>query len=234
MRKFTSLRTCFLLLVLFLTVLYSCKVKNVEPNGAYVGYDYYPLEQGRYIIYDVYDTTYNGVERIDTLYQLKELVYSSFQEGEEVKYVLHQYYKKTTDADWKEQPDSVWSLVNSSNQLIRTENNIPYIKLVFPVEENKKWDGNAKNVYDSETYTMKNVDDSYAVSNLDFSQTLTVEMSNVKNVISKDSRYEIYARGVGAVKKEYTVYSYDQSAIGSDIIEYGYHKVFVVTSYGQE
>ena len=233
MKRYTNYSVVIFLLSISIVMIYSCKVKNAEPNGAYVGYDYYPLEVGRYNVYDVYDTIYNGIVRKDSVYQLKELIQSYITEGQEVKFVLHQYFKKTTDTDWPGQPDSVWSLTNTSNQLIREENNIQYIKLVFPVKEGKTWNGNARNIYDAQTYTMKNVDGSYALPSLVFNPTLMMEISNTKSVINKDHRYEIYARGIGPIKREYTVYAYDQSQLGSGVIEYGYHKVFILKSYGK-
>jgi hypothetical protein len=235
MRKFINATAlCFVFIALIAMGVTSCKVRKAEPSGSYVGYDYYPLDIGRYVIYDVYDTTYNGIVRSDSLYQLKELIYSSFQEGDEQKYVLHQYFKKTTDAEWPDQPDSVWTLVNTSNQLVRTENNIPYIKLVFPVKDNITWNGNARNIYDAQIYTMKDVDLPYTVSNLSYGQCLKVEISNTKSLVSKDDRYEIYSRGIGPIKKEYTVYSYDQTQLGLDVVDFGYHRVFLMTAYGQD
>ncbi len=214
--------------------MYACNVKSTEPDGTYVGYDYYPLKTGSYIIYDVYDTLYTGILRKDSLYQLKELIYTSYQEGDEVKYTLYQYFKSTTDTEWPIQPDSVWTLVNTSNQLIRTENNIPYIKLIFPVKEDAKWNGNAKNIYDEQSYTMKNLDQVYDVLGLSYSQTLMVEINKSQSIVDKDHRYEIYARGIGPIKKEYTVYAYDQNFLGQDIIDYGYHKVYFMTEHGKD
>jgi len=233
MKRFIN-QLVFLGFILVLLVgLYSCKVKKEEPSGSYVGYDYYPLTIGSYIIYDVYDTSYAGSTRIDTLYQLKELIFSSFQEGEDTKYVLYQYFKKTTDVAWPDQPDSVWTLVNSSNQLIRTENNISFIKLSFPVKEGLTWNGNARNVYDAHTYTMKKVDQVYNVLGFNYSQTLMVEINKSESIINKDFRYEIYARGIGPIKKDYTVYAYDQASLGTYTIDYGYRKVFLMTEHGQ-
>lgn len=232
MKKYINPVVLFLLSTLFLIGLHSCKVKSTEPNGTYIGYDYYPLELGRYVVYDVYDTNYTASGRVDSIYQLKEVIFGLIQEGNELKYVLHQYFKQRSEANWPSQPDSVWTLVNSSNQLIRSENNIPYIKLVFPVKDNITWDGNARNIYDAQLYTMRAVDQTYNVSGLFFNPTLVVEQSNMKSIVNKDVRYEIYARGIGPIKKDYTVYFYDQSQLGQDVVDFGYRKVFLIRDYG--
>ncbi len=232
MKKYINGVLFFLLPSVVLIGSYSCKVKSTEPDGAYVGYDYYPLELGRYIVYDVYDTNYTALGRIDSVYQLKEIISGLIQEGNELKYVLHQYFKERSAPHWPSQPDSVWTLVNSSNQLIRTENNISYIKLIFPVKDNITWNGNARNIYDAQLYMMRAVDQTYPVSGLFFNPSLLVQQSNEKSIVNKDVRYEVYARGIGPIKKEYTVYSYDQSQLGQDVVEFGYHKVFLIRDYG--
>jgi hypothetical protein len=232
MKKYINQGIVFLLLGFSLVFTDSCKVKNAEPDGAYVGYDYYPLEVGRYIIYDVYDTVYNEATRVDSIYELKEVIHSVIVEGDEVKYVLYQFFKERSASDWPSQPDSVWTLTNISNQLIRTENNTQYVKLVFPVKEGITWDGNARNIYDEQIYSMKNVDRSYFMSNYIFNPTLTMVIADDESRINRDFRYEIYARGIGPIKKDYKVYAYDQTQVGTGKVDFGHHKVFIMKGYG--
>jgi hypothetical protein len=216
-------------------ILSSCKVRNSEPNGAYVGYDYYPFEIGRYVEYEVYDTNYTGIIRNDSLYHLKEVIVSSFVEGDETKFVLHQYFKKTTETTYPEQPDSVWSIVNNGNLLIRTENNTSYIKLAFPVAENKSWNRNARNTLGAKTSTMINVDKNYTVkTGYVLPQCLQVDITNEKNFVYLNRKFEVYAREIGPVVKDYTYYSYDQTSLGLYKIDYGFHKVYRVMNYGKQ
>ncbi len=229
---------------MLLLVVNSCKLQNIDPETVDLGYDYYPLEIGRYIIYDEHDVIYDPVKPkvVDTFYQVKEVISSSYRDGSEEKFLVYHYAKKTTQADWPLQPDSVWTVSNTTNQLIRTENNVAYIKLVFPVKEGKTWNGNAKNTAAEFTssdkfYKMTNLNKSYTAPNgMVYDKTLKLTIANQSDpIVSKDIRYDLYARGIGFIKKDYTTYYYKQeSSFPPQTIDYGSHKVMEITSYGKE
>lgn len=220
----------------------SCKLQSIDPETVDLGYDYYPLEVGRYIIYDEHDIVYNSVTTVDTIYHVKEVIHDSYKEGSEEKFIVYHYVKKTTDADWPIQPDSVWTVVNTNNQLIRTESNIDYIKLVFPVKEGKSWNGNAKNPAGEFTssdkfYKMSELNKPHTAPNaVVYQNTLKMTIANQSDpIVSMDIRYDIYARGIGFIKKDYTTYYYKQeTSFPPQTIDYGSHKVMEITSYGKE
>jgi hypothetical protein len=235
----------FFLIVSCLTLLVlvnSCKLQTIDPENVDLGYDYYPLEVGRYIIYDQHDLIYNSLVTIDTTYHVKEVIHDSYMEGNEKKFIVYHYAKKTTDTDWPIQPDSVWTVVNTSNQLIRGESNIDYIKLVFPVKEGKTWNGNAKNTMGEITssdkfYKMSDLNKAYTAPNgVVYETTMKVTIANQEDaIVSKDIRYDIYAKGVGFVKMDYTTYYYKQdTSYPPQTIDFGSHKVMEITSYGKE
>ncbi|MDB5257145.1 MAG: hypothetical protein JWM14_1840 [Chitinophagaceae bacterium] len=227
---------------LTLVFLHACKLQTIDPETVDLGYDYYPLEVGRYIIYDEHDIVYNSVTTVDTIYNVKELIHESYLEGTENKFVIYHYAKKTTDADWPIQPDSVWTVVNTTNQLIRTESNVDYIKLVFPVKEGKTWNGNAKNTMGEITssdkfYKMTNLNQPYTAPNgMVYDKTLKMTIANQSDpIVSMDIRYDLYARGIGFIKKDHTTYYYKQdSSYPPQTIDFGSHKVMEITSYGKE
>ncbi|MDB5273606.1 MAG: hypothetical protein JWO58_1973 [Chitinophagaceae bacterium] len=245
MKKYTNF---FILLSVFFTLgvmVHSCKLKTVDPSTVNLGYDFCPLEIGRYVIYEEYDTVYNSNQMVDTVYNVKELIHDTIMEGKEVRYVFYHFTKKTTDTDWPIQPDSVWTYENNGNQLIREESNIQYIKIAFPVAEGKTWNGNALNVLSDETssdkyYKMTDIDKSYPIQPLSgllttYSNTLKLTISNQADpIVSKDIRYEVYARGIGLIKRDYTVYYYKQDNSPPQTIDFGSRKIMLITSYGKE
>jgi hypothetical protein len=246
----------FVLLVVFATLfasVYSCKLKTVEPGSVDIGYDYYPLEIGRYIIYDEHDVIYNPIKTIDTVYQVKELIKDTIVEGTETKYLIYHFVKSVTDSIWPIQPDSVWTAVNTGNQLIREESNVEYIKLVFPVKEGKTWNGNAMNYLSQSTssnqfYSMVNVNQPctislqsypnqpYSVTNTTYNNTLKMIIINqADSIVSKDIRFDIYAKGIGYIKKDYTTYFYVQDpAAAPQTIDHGARRLMQIRSYGKE
>ena len=224
-----------------LVCVHSCKLQSIDPETVDLGHDYYPLEIGRYIIYNQHDTIYNSVTVVDTTYHVKEVIHDSYKEGTEEKFIVYHYAKKTTDTVWPIQPDSVWTVVNTNNQLIRTESNIDYIKLVFPVKEGKAWNGNAKNPAGEFTssdkfYRMTDLNKPYTINGMVYPNTLKMTIANQSDeIVSMDIRYDIYAKGIGFVKKDYTVYYYKQDpALPSKTIDFGSHKVMEITKYGRE
>lgn len=241
MKRSINFLLFFVVSALVTMSMYSCKLQSIDPEDVDLGYDYYPLEIGRYIIYNEYDTIYNTEDVMDTMYQVKEIIHSSFMEGTDEKFEVYRFAKKTTDSDWPIQPDSVWTVVRTANQLLRTESNIEYIKLVFPVKEGKTWNGNAKNTSGPITssdkfYKMSEVNKPYTINTILYPSTLTMTISNQADpIVSKDIRYDVYARGIGFVKKDYTVYYYEQgSSFPPQTIDYGSHKIMEITSYGKE
>ncbi len=241
MKKCTNFFILSFTILALLVCLHSCKLQSIDPEDVDLGYDYYPLEVGRYVIYKETDTIYDPGSVVDTTYHVKEIIHDSYIEGTEEKFTVYRFAKKTTDADWPIEPDSVWTVARTANQLLRTESNLQYIKLVFPVKEGKTWNGNAKNTSGEITssdkfYKMTDLNKPYkGINAVVYPSTLKMTISNQSDpIVSKDIRYDIYAKGIGFIKKDYTVYYYDQAFPNQLIIDYGYHKVMEIISYDKE
>jgi len=222
--------------------LHACKLQNIDPEAIDLGYDYYPLEIGRYVIYEEHDIIYDPAKITDTTYHVKELIHDSFTEGKEEKFTVYRFTKKTDESSWPLQPDSVWTVARTANQLLRTESNFQYIKLVFPVKEGKSWNGNAKNSAGEITssdkfYKMTNLDKPYTgINGIVYPYTLKMTIANQSDpIVSKDIRYDMYAKGIGFIKKDYTIYYYKQeTTFPPQTIDYGSRKIMEITSYGKE
>jgi hypothetical protein len=241
MKKYIDFFVLSCTVLALLACLHSCKLQSIDPEDVDLGYDYYPLEVGRYVIYDEHDIIYDPASFTDTTYHVKEIIHDSFLEGTEEKFTVYRFAKKTTESDWPLQPDSVWTVARTANQLLRTESNFQYIKLVFPVKEGKTWNGNAKNTAGDITssdkfYKMTDLNKPYTgINGVVYPYTLKMTIANQSDpIVSKDIRYDLYARGLGFIKKDYTVYYYDQAHPGSQIIDYGSRKIMEIMSYGKE
>ena len=129
-------------MMLLLTL--ACK-KEKKAEAVDLGYTYFPTEIGQYVIYQVdsisYNDFFNPVKIDTTHFQLKELVQSHFtdNEGRESDR-LERYVRKNDSLPWVLR--DVWYQTRTSTKAEKVEENVRFVKLIFPVEVNQKWNGN--------------------------------------------------------------------------------------------
>lgn len=222
------------LLVLLLCV-GSCRpVSDPIPSGS----DYFPLETGQYVIYNVEENQYalSATAPVLRAYQLKELVGASYTDvtGQRA-YRLLRYRRSVEGQPW--QADSVWSARLVDSEAIRTENGIDFIKLQFPVSDRLRWNGNGYNAVGEDEYEAQNSGQAYRVLDKQFPETVTVVAQQDSTLLAQDKRIEVYARQVGLIYKERIQFQYCSSTpacIGSYQIDYGIRQIYRIHSFGRE
>src|SRR5690349_4468150 len=154
MKAFCKLKV--IITACLLVLLFSCKDKfdPITTNSTPYYYRYFPLDAGRYIVYDVDSIIYDLLSniKIDYHFQIKENTDSSFidSQGKKAWYVSR--YKRANDsASWDFVNVWVTQMDNFSAQ--RVEDNLRYVKLSFPVRLRKIWNGNAYNPLPEEDYS---------------------------------------------------------------------------------
>ena len=199
--------------------------------------EYFPLETGRYIIYDVEEQQYAlNAAPIRGTYQVKELTGNSYTDatGQPTFRLLR--YRRSTDAQpW--QADSVWAMRVESSEAIRTENGRDFVQLVFPVGEALRWDGNRRNNLGPQTYSTRNAGQLFSVSGKMFSQTVTVQTNPDSTLVSRHKNVAVYARQVGLIYRERTNLTYctaTPACIGKNQIDYGRQEIYRINSFGRE
>ena len=180
----------------------SCNTGTLDADEEKLGTAYFPLVEGSFNIYDVEEISYSILGTIDTTkYELKELVTSSFEDNSEKVYILHRFSRESEDDNWT--LDSAWTARNSTVQAIVVENNVPFVKLTFPIEEGRIWNGNSLNSLSNEDYVMVNVSRPYEIGESSFDETLKViQTDNEDSVINLDRRIEVYGAGIGLLYRE--------------------------------
>jgi hypothetical protein len=198
----------------------SCK-KYADPSSEDLGYSFFPINDGDYSIYSVIDTSYNGSGVIDTIkqYFIKEEIHHPITVNDEVRYQVYVYYKNAKTDTWKSYPDSVWTEFNSLGKIIRVENNVRFVKLVFPLEVGKSWDGNISDPSNDpqDYYEMKNIRRSYSYGNYYYPNTVSVVQIDDISVIRERYSIEVYADETGLVYKEVKDYDYQLPPPGGGI-----------------
>ena len=224
--------TKLLLYVLFTLILGStlgsCNVGNLEPEDTNLGLEFFPLEAGRYIDYQVEDIQYTVLNPPDTnRYQIRELIGEEFTDIEgNPAFRLERYRRADANVPWR--LDSVWQIKRNATQAIVIQNNRALIKLIFPLEEGVEWVGTAffrntrtdtiidPNTLDTtiaetfigDKYEVNNFNQPLTLGSFSFDSTLTVIQKNDSDRVDIDRRTEVYAANVGLVYKDSTVATY--------------------------
>jgi len=193
--------------IIFLSTVYSCK-KEKEPAVVDMGYNYFPGKQGDYIVYDVDSFFYNDfTKHIDTFkFQLKEKIESIFMDNEHrptmriERFVRFYDPKKPySSIPWK--LNNVWTANQIAGMAEKVEENVRFIKLVFPIVAKTSWNGNAKNNLAPLNYTYASVDLPATIGDTHFDSVLQVTQQDALTVISKKYYIEKYAKNFGMVYK---------------------------------
>jgi hypothetical protein len=196
--------------------IFSCK--KDKPTVPDMGYDYFPNQVGRYVVYDVdsfyYDnfhinlTTYKVP--IDTFkFQLKEKIESIFYDNQNRPTIrLERYVKHYNDTlSYASMPwalRNVWAENRTATTAEKVEENVRYIKLAFPVTINQTWNGNAQNTLAEWDYNYSFFGLPRTVGSIHLDSVLQVNQFDDNNsILTQRQLYtEKYARNVGLVYKQ--------------------------------
>ena len=193
----------FISLVIFLVFLYSCKKsETIKPID--LGYSYYPSNVGHWIKYDVDSTYYDGFTHTVRKYHFKlnEEIQSTFLDNQNrPTQRLERYVQMSDTTSWYLR--NVWASNLTSTTAEKVEENIRYVKLIFPISESQTWNGNAYNSLGEMDYTYNNTFKPFTVNGITFDSTITVIQNVDSNLIYVKYMIEVYAKNIGLIYKRY-------------------------------
>ncbi len=221
---------------IFSVSLLSCK-KKPDPTLTDLGYNYFPINEGDYTLYDVVDSSFQGTDMTKAIvsrYQLKEEIHEPLTVADETRNQVYLYYRPV-GTDWNDYPDSNWTEFVNNARAVRIENNVRYVKLVFPLQVGKAWDGNISDtINDAQNYyTMKNVKRSFSYDSLSYSSTVSIVQFDNSSALDDNYSVEVYAADRGLVYKEIKIYKYDQSNLAVPTVQYGRHYFKKLIGHGR-
>lgn len=189
-------------------VVFSCKKKK-EAEKPDLGEAYYPPTIGKYVIYDVDSTVYDEFtfKGKNSKYQIKEKITEEYTDSQgRPALKLIRYIKKFDSIiPYSAMPwtiKDVWQ-VNITNKNVEiVEENIRFVKLIFPVKESSTWDGNSTNTMGQWDYTYAYVDNKESINGNSFDKVTQVTQKNFPTLISREYYIEKYAKDVGLVYRE--------------------------------
>ncbi len=207
--------------LLLLALAVSCKKQNADPVE--MGYRYFPVNTGHWVIYDVDSISYNDFTgTVDSFnFQIKELVQSDFVDNQgRPSQRLERYVRYADTAAWVIR--DVWYETRTVSCAERVEENVRQVKLIFPVRESLQWNANTYNTLGEQLVQYEAVHTTGTVNNILLDSTLTVLQKSVYTLISEDFQKEMYAAGIGLVYKKYVSLVKDPVGTITSGIDYSY------------
>jgi hypothetical protein len=195
----------------------SCGNEIEEVDKSTFGYQYFPLEIGQYKIYAADSITFtSGGASIDTgQYFIKEEVVEILEDtnGDSL-YRIERSLRDNEDAEW--QVRDVWVAGKNESIAFRTEENLKFIKLVFPMKLGDSWNGNIFfdpyieidvkgeqiEVYKNWDYRFLEEIAQVEMEGITFNDVRVIQQADFESSIELRLSKEYYAEGIGLIYQE--------------------------------
>lgn len=205
-----------LFLVALVMIFPACK-NTIEQIDIEQGYDYFPLQLGKTMVYEVDSINYyNGQLQDSTRTYIREEITEVLQDGNNQDfYKIERSIRDDINNPWR--IVDVWLGSRDGNKAYRTEENLRFIKLVFPLRMSSTWDHNAfidedmfVKIEGGETIqlfrnwesSVKTLEGTKTINGEDFTDVAVVVHADDENVIERRYVEEQYAKGVGLIYRE--------------------------------
>ncbi len=220
----------------------ACTPDDEAPVFHDLGYSYFPTEIGHFVEYRA-DSIWHDNPTLDapgvhdtSRYFIREYIESDFTDGAgETAQRLERYKRFSEEEPWE--LIDVWFIKRTERNAQKVEENVRYVKMGFPIEENSTWDGNALNVNPTRTYRYDSLYVPRTYGDSDFPETVKVLQLDNFNFVEDQLAYEIYAPEVGLILRYYrdleTRLGYMENPVAENIRS-GREFRWEVTAYGKE
>lgn len=219
MRNLGILKVIGVLCIVF--SIYSCGEETKTLDNAEFGYQYFPVDIGNYRLFRVDSTIVdnNGATILESRTFIKEEITESFKSasGETVFRIER---SKSESREGTYVITDVWTAQRNEQVAIRTEENLRFNKLIFPIVINNEWEGNTfENLTDviiagDRIEVYKDWGDYEVVADgidldvfgITYSDVVTVKQADHDFLLERRSSYEYFAPNIGLIKKEMEIF----------------------------
>jgi hypothetical protein len=223
-------KTIYFAVSLVLFTCFSCTEERISSDDFNFGYNYFPTTVGKYITYKYDSVIYDdlGLTVIKKSGFLKEEIAEILsQEGGVTKYKIYKYWRQKATDKWV--LTDVETLQKMQDKIIKSEENLLFVKMVFPNSVNTKWDGNSffddkiktqvvgetMEIYSNWSYKITERDKPISLGSKPFPKSLEViEVDDEKNIFRKRYSKAIYIDGVGLGYREMKIYDTSKPQAG--------------------
>ncbi|CAN5341999.1 hypothetical protein BH09BAC2_BH09BAC2_08690 [soil metagenome] len=223
-----NFRNFFGLFLTIVVIITSCKKQNDSFSSAPLS-DYFPLQVGKYITYNLDSFVYINFGKKDTVrkYQVKDSVAEQIVDNLGRKgFRILRLIRKNALESWS--PDNSFFAVPTAGTIELIQNNLRFIKLVSPINNGFSWKGNrylpseidpsyefASAFMEDWDYTYQDVNTPLMIGTTRFDSTITVAEIDetqgdpaVTQYADKTYSIEKYAKGIGLIYREFLHWEY--------------------------
>ncbi|MEM1327869.1 MAG: hypothetical protein AAGI23_18060 [Bacteroidota bacterium] len=217
-----------------LTLLLTSCQQNVSIEPLVTGQNYYPLEVGKYITYQVdsvlFDPTDGRTVRDSSSNQIRETVVDSWtaEDGKAMFRIERAIYEADTD-EWR--VTDVYATYADELEAVRVEENLSFTKMKFPFREGQRWEGLNFNpnlevfIADEPIEMFKNwgsvtrtIGEPMQIDDFNFTAVTKIELANDTNAIELRTGFEYYARNIGLVYRELYILDTQNTLAADDVV----------------
>jgi hypothetical protein len=184
---------------------FSC-TKNTKEISYLKPSSYYPLEIGNSYIYEVDSIVFNDFDQsVDSFkFQIIESYTDTFRDiYNELAYKIERKKRNKIQLNEYEawgNPQIWWVNLAKNQSIQRVENNLRFVNLVTPIQNDFSWKGNAFNLLAEWDFRYAMVNESFE----NFDSTLTVIQREIpENLILKEYYEQKFAKNIGLIYYHY-------------------------------
>lgn len=214
----------FSLLLLAGLALAGCK--KDPPEEVDLGYDYFPNRVGTYFEYEVDSTDYDAGVETPFHFYVREEFSETYIDGEgQLAMRVERYVRQNPGDTWL--LEGTYAQKRTATTAERIEGNRRFVHLVFPINSERTWDGNAYNDLATWNYTYANIGAPYILNaSFQFEDAVKVNQRQVFNLIDQEEAWVIFAKDIGLVHRRFKDLSYAFGNLDGVDVEY------ILTDYG--
>lgn len=233
----------FLGFIFILFFIPSCKKENDNFTSTAVT-DYYPLEIGKYITYDLDSTVYYinfGQQANVNHYQVQDRVDARISDNQgRLAYRILRFIRQDASQQWV--PNNTFMVVPTANSIEYIENNLRYLKLEQPVKQDFTWKGNSFiDTYSNYTdvkyledwdYIYDSVNVPLIINSINFDSTIKVferdeflgQDPSIQGTQYAEKNYSVekYGKGIGLIYRDFLHWEYQGTQPGRPAYYVGY------------
>jgi hypothetical protein len=181
---------------------------------------YFPLEIGQYIVYQVDSVTFDfaqggGVVRDSSRTFIRETVADTIRDNTgALQYTIERYERQRDIDPWR--LSRIWTAAITRQQVIRTEDNLRFLRLIFPMDRRSEWNGNVwidptreieiegerMRPFSNWQYEVDSIDIAQQIGTFAFDSVLIVTEADDTNIIEQRISRSKYAKHIGLVWRE--------------------------------
>lgn len=181
---------------------------------------YFPLEIGKYLEYQTDSVVYDfgpggGTVRDSSTTFVREVITDTIRDNTgDLLFVVERSERKSDSLPWSIR--RVWAAVRTSTQAIQTEDNLRFLRLVFPFDRRTRWNGNLWiddyleveiageriRPFTGWNYRVDSLDIPAPIGAFAFDSVLVITEVDATNAIERRLSRAWYAKQVGLVRRE--------------------------------